>query len=47
MISFMEHVRVDLISYLFGDLLAVQLQDLLWIYTGGALVLCCLFRFLE
>ncbi|MCM0147382.1 zinc ABC transporter permease subunit ZnuB [Photobacterium galatheae] len=38
-ISFMDHIRIDLMAYLFGDLLAVSAEDLLWIYGGGALVL--------
>jgi zinc transport system permease protein len=38
-ISFMERLRVDLMGYLFGDILAVTRTDLLWIYGGGALVL--------
>ena len=35
-------IRVDLLSYLFGDLLAVSRQDLYWIYGGGAVVLIIL-----
>lgn len=31
--------RVDLLGYLFGDLLAVTGQDLYWIYGGGGLAL--------
>ncbi|QUJ68376.1 zinc ABC transporter permease subunit ZnuB [Photobacterium sp. GJ3] len=38
-ISFMDHIRIDLMAYLFGDLLAVSTEDLIWIYGGGALVL--------
>lgn len=38
-ISFLKSVRVDLMGYLFGDLLAVTVDDLIWIYAGGALVL--------
>ncbi len=34
-ISFMDTVRVDLMAYLFGDVLAVSIQDILWIYAGG------------
>ena len=37
--AFMEHVRIDLMSYLFGDILAVGVADLLWIYGGGVVVL--------
>ncbi|MFS2125040.1 metal ABC transporter permease, partial [Pseudomonas sp. Pseusp97] len=38
-LSFMKEVRVDLMAYLFGDLLAVSHTDLLWIVAGSALVL--------
>ena len=38
-IAFMSWVRVDLISYLFGDILAVSERDILVIYLGGAAVL--------
>jgi zinc transport system permease protein len=30
---------VDLVGYLFGDVLAVTNEDLIWVYVGGALVL--------
>lgn len=46
-VSLIDSVRVDLLSYLMGDLLAVNTEDLLWIYGGGALViilLCKLWR---
>lgn len=43
-LAFMDNVRVDLMSYLFGDLLSVQPSDLAWIYGGGALVLLLLWR---
>jgi zinc transport system permease protein len=38
-VSFAENVRIDMMSYLFGDLLATSPEDLFWIYGGGALVL--------
>ncbi|KLV04266.1 MULTISPECIES: zinc ABC transporter permease subunit ZnuB [Photobacterium] len=41
-VSFLDHVRIDLMSYLFGDLLAVTTQDLLWIYGGGIVVIAML-----
>ncbi len=41
-VSFMDNVRIDLMAYLFGDLLAVGLQDLLWIYIGGTGVIITL-----
>ncbi len=43
-ISFFPDVRIDLMSYLFGDLLAISREDLLWIYGGGALVMALLIR---
>ncbi len=41
-LSFLEGVRVDLMAFLFGDVLAVSAEDLAWIYGGGALVLAAL-----
>lgn len=41
-ISFVPGVRVDLSSFLFGDILAVGWSDLMIIYTGAALVLALL-----
>jgi zinc transport system permease protein len=41
-ISFMHDVRLDLMNYLFGDLLAVSRSDLAWILGGSALVLALL-----
>ncbi|HYD30841.1 MAG TPA: metal ABC transporter permease [Azospirillaceae bacterium] len=38
-IGFMETLRVDLLAYLFGDVLAVTRMDLMVIYGGGAAVL--------
>jgi zinc transport system permease protein len=38
-ISFLEGVRVDLLTYLFGDVLAVGWSDLGWIYGAGAAML--------
>ena len=37
-VSFMTDIRVDLIGFLFGDILAVTRQDLLVIWIGGGLV---------
>ncbi|TBR43896.1 zinc ABC transporter permease subunit ZnuB [Marinomonas agarivorans] len=45
MVSFLDHVRIDLMAYLFGDLLAISQIDLYWIYGGGALVLILLATF--
>ncbi|MDD9877751.1 MAG: zinc ABC transporter permease subunit ZnuB [Magnetovibrio sp.] len=38
-ISLMTWLRLDLMGYLFGDVLAVGIADLYWIYGGGAVVL--------
>jgi zinc transport system permease protein len=38
-LTFLETVRVDLMGYLFGDVLSVTSGDLAWIYGGGAVVL--------
>jgi len=40
--TFQTSVRVDLMSYLFGDILAVTAVDLLWVWGGGLLVLLVL-----
>ena len=41
--SFIEGLRLDLMAFLFGDLLMVDLKDLLLILMGGVLVLGVLF----
>lgn len=38
-IAFMEGLRVDLMGYLFGDILAVGTSELVWVYSGAAVVL--------
>jgi zinc transport system permease protein len=38
-LSFMRDVRIDLMGYLFGDLLAMSATDLYWILGGSAVVL--------
>ncbi|MCY1425062.1 High-affinity zinc uptake system membrane protein ZnuB [compost metagenome] len=38
----MSEVRIDLMAYLFGDLLAVSRSDLAWILGGSALVMLVL-----
>lgn len=37
-VSFLDNVRVDLMSYLFGDLLAVSPTDLVFIYAGATVI---------
>ena len=41
-VSVLETLRVDLMGYLFGDILAVGPLDLWWIYLGGAAALATL-----
>ena len=41
-ISFADNVRIDMMAYLFGDLLATDVEDLFWIYGGGSFVLATL-----
>ncbi|MDY8107600.1 metal ABC transporter permease [Fulvimarina sp. 2208YS6-2-32] len=41
-LSFMASVRIDLMGYLFGDILAVSRLDILQIWLGGAAVLAVL-----
>lgn len=38
-VSFLSALRVDLMSYLFGDILAVTPTDIGWVYGGGTLAL--------
>lgn len=39
LLASVETLRVDLLAYLFGDILALAPLDLLWIYGGGAMAL--------
>ena len=41
-IGLMTWLRLDLLSFLFGDILAVTTADILWIYGGGSAVLTTL-----
>jgi zinc transport system permease protein len=41
-LAFLETVRVDLVGYLFGDILAINAADLYWIWSGGLLALSAL-----
>ncbi|MFT6581899.1 MAG: zinc transport system permease protein [Alphaproteobacteria bacterium] len=38
-VGFMDNVRIDLMAYLFGDILAINATDLLWVYAGGGIAL--------
>ncbi|BBB28012.1 zinc ABC transporter permease subunit ZnuB [Neptunomonas japonica] len=46
-ISFIDGARLDLMDYLFGDLLAIAPADLAWILVGGAAVLLTIRIFWE
>jgi zinc transport system permease protein len=35
----MDDVRIDLVGYLFGDILAINSNDLIWIYGVGGIAL--------
>ncbi|QFY90754.1 zinc ABC transporter permease subunit ZnuB [Magnetovirga frankeli] len=43
-IAFIEDARIDLMAYLFGDILAVTYADLLLIWGGGLVALLLLWR---
>jgi len=38
-LAFMDDVRIDLVGYLFGDILAISRVDLIWIYGAGGIAL--------
>lgn len=38
-LAFMDDVRIDLVAYLFGDILAISNADLGWIYGAGGVAL--------
>lgn len=42
--TFQENVRIDLLGYLYGDILAVDTNDLFWIFAVDILVLAVLFK---
>ncbi len=44
LVAFMTWIRFDLMSLLFGDILAVSVSDLIAIYAGGALILAALIK---
>ena len=41
-LAFLETVRIDLVGYLFGDILAISVVDLYWIWGGALLALATL-----
>ena len=44
LLAWLPGVRVDLLGYLFGDLLAISRADLWWIWCGGAAIAAMLAR---
>lgn len=43
-VALLDDVRVDLMEYLFGDLLAITPTDLFWIYGGGGVVMLLIWK---
>ncbi|KAA0873794.1 zinc ABC transporter permease subunit ZnuB [Nitrincola tapanii] len=43
-VALLDSIRIDLMEYLFGDLLALAPTDLLWVWGGGGLILLLLWR---
>lgn len=41
-LAFMKDVRIDLVAYLFGDILAISNSDLVWIFACGGIALTVL-----
>ncbi|GEA60553.1 zinc ABC transporter permease subunit ZnuB [Vibrio comitans] len=44
-VSFLDNVRIDLMGYLFGDLLSVNNHDVMFIYMGATVVMLLLVAF--
>jgi zinc transport system permease protein len=42
--SLLPTLRMDLASYLFGDILAISWKDIYWIYLGGSAIMLVLAR---
>lgn len=38
-VSFQDSLRVDLVTYLFGDILSISTTDIVWIFAVGGLVI--------
>ncbi|MGD9536320.1 MAG: metal ABC transporter permease [Alphaproteobacteria bacterium] len=43
--ALIKGVRIDVMGYLFGDVLAISVADLYWVYGGGAAILVVLAAF--
>jgi len=41
-ITFLQGVRIDLMAYLFGDILSVSTADVVWTWVGAATITCTL-----
>ena len=44
LLTVLPGLRLDLMGYLFGDILAINLRDILWIYLGGVVILAALVK---
>ncbi len=44
LVAFMTWIRIDLMGFLFGDILAVSRTDIAFIYGGGAIILAVIMR---
>ena len=42
-VALIDNIRIDLMAYLLGDLLAINAQDVYWIYGGGAAILAVIY----
>ncbi len=42
--SLLPTLRIDLVSYLFGDILAISWRDIYWIYLGGSVTMLLLVK---
>lgn len=38
-LSLLPNIRIDLMAYLFGDILSIGWSDIIWVYLGGAVAL--------
>ena len=45
LVGFLTTVRIDLMGFLFGDILAVSISDIIVIYAGGSVILALLALF--
>lgn len=44
LLTILPGVRLDLLGYLFGDILAISMRDIVWIYFGGIAAMLALLK---